>query len=83
MGIGRKLLTALARSIMNSGSTGLGLGVIIGNDPAIAFYEAMNGRRIGRYTDPGPVWRSENFAYVWDDLSAFAAPARPEGRSFC
>lgn len=35
MGIGRKLLTTLARSIMNSASTGLGLGVVLGNDPAL------------------------------------------------
>lgn len=69
-GIGRRLLIALARELEARGCSGLGLGVVAGNDPAIAFYEALGGRRAGSYTDPGPLWRSENLAYVWDDLTA-------------
>ncbi|MGF7175596.1 GNAT family N-acetyltransferase [Azospirillum doebereinerae] len=66
-GIGRRLLTALGAELFARGATGVGLGVVIGNDPAIAFYEAMGGRLHGRYVDPGPIWRSENLLYVWDD----------------
>ena len=69
-GIGRCLLGAAARDAIAGGHRGLGLGVVVGNDPAIAFYEAMGGRRAGFYTDPGPTWRSDNHVYVWDDLPA-------------
>ncbi|MFC4171132.1 GNAT family N-acetyltransferase [Microvirga sp. GCM10011540] len=73
MGIGRILLVKLARDMVDFGYSGMALGVVIGNDPAIGFYEAMGGRRVGHYTDPGPIWRSENFVYVWDDLRALLA----------
>jgi len=49
--------------------------VVNGNDHAIAFYQHLGGQRIGRYTDPGPIWRSDNLVYAWDDLTALAAPA--------
>jgi len=65
-GIGRRLLSALFAELWARGASGIGLGVVVGNDPAIAFYEAMGGRRQGRYVDPGPIWRSENLLYVWD-----------------
>ena len=47
--------------------------VVVGNAPAIAFYEALGGRKAGAYTDPGPMWRSENLFYVWDDLAPLMA----------
>ncbi|MGK9230616.1 GNAT family N-acetyltransferase [Inquilinus limosus] len=72
-GIGRRLLAALAAALATRGYAALGLGVVVGNDPAIAFYEAQGGRRIGAYTDPGPLWRSDNLLYGWDDLAALAA----------
>lgn len=72
-GLGRRLLAALAAAVRDRGGSGIGLGVVAGNDRAIAFYEAMGGRRIGAYTDPGPLWRSDNLAYAWDDLAALAA----------
>ena len=69
-GIGRRLLAALCAALRADGASGIGLGVVVGNDPAIAFYEAMGGRCQGRYVDPGPIWRSENLLYVWDDAPA-------------
>ncbi len=72
-GIGRILLGALANEMMSFGHRAIALGVVVGNDPAIVFYESMGGRRVGAYTDPGPVWRSENFVYAWDDLEALVA----------
>jgi len=72
-GIGRRLLTALCADLRANGAPGIGLGVVVGNDPAIAFYEAMGGRLHGRYVDPGPVWRSENLLYVWDDPTSLPA----------
>ncbi|WP_395672583.1 GNAT family N-acetyltransferase [Inquilinus sp.] len=72
-GLGRRLLAAMAAALAERGYPALGLGVVVGNDPAIAFYEAQGGRRIGAYTDPGPMWRSDNLLYAWDDLTALAA----------
>ncbi|WP_262273277.1 GNAT family N-acetyltransferase [Microvirga yunnanensis] len=72
-GVGRELLLHLGRHMMKAGYSGVGLGVVVGNNPAIAFYEGMGGTRAGNYTDPGPVWRSENHLYVWDDLPVLVA----------
>ncbi|SMF16121.1 Ribosomal protein S18 acetylase RimI [Tistlia consotensis] len=74
-GLGRRLLAALAGGLLARGYGGLALGVVVGNDPAIAFYEALGGRRLTAYRDRGPLWRSDNLAYVWDDLPALAASA--------
>jgi len=76
MGVGRNLLLHLARRMKEAGYNGVGLGVVVGNNPAIAFYERMGGERAGSYTDPGPVWRSQDYLYVWDDLSALIAQER-------
>ncbi|NIX77705.1 GNAT family N-acetyltransferase [Microvirga terricola] len=72
-GIGRRLLAALARDLRSFGYASAALGVVVGNDPAIAFYEALGGRPMDRYTDPGPLWRSENIIYAWDDLERLIA----------
>jgi GNAT superfamily N-acetyltransferase len=68
-GIGRLLLTRVAQLLQQRGHRTLALGVVDGNAPAIKFYEALGGRLIGRYTDPGPLWRSDNLLYAWDDLA--------------
>ena len=69
LGIGRRLMAALAARIEGWGYGGAALGGVAGNDRAIAFYRALGGRRAGRYLDPGPFWRSENLIFVWDELS--------------
>ncbi|PVE20622.1 GNAT family N-acetyltransferase [Microvirga sp. KLBC 81] len=78
-GVGRELLLHLARHMMKAGYNGVGLGVVAGNNPAIAFYERMGGTRAGGYTDPGPVWRSDNYLYVWDDLPTLMAQEAKSG----
>jgi ribosomal protein S18 acetylase RimI-like enzyme len=72
-GIGRALLARMPASLRARGHPGVGLGVVVGNQPAIEFYEAMGARQIGTYTDAGPMWRSDNLAYVWDDLATLIA----------
>jgi len=67
-GIGRCLLTEIAQRLKNCGFTGVGLGVVEGNDPAIGFYSALGGKETGRYTDSGPLWLSPNIIYAWDDI---------------
>jgi ribosomal protein S18 acetylase RimI-like enzyme len=65
-GIGRRLLAETTQWLKARGYPGVALGVVVGNDPAIAFYAALGGKRIGRYTDPGPNWRSDNLVFAWD-----------------
>lgn len=69
LGLGRRLMSVLAGQISAWGYGGVALGVVVGNEPAIAFYEALGGRGAGSYVDPGPLWRSENLIFVWDEVS--------------
>ncbi|MBV7522157.1 GNAT family N-acetyltransferase [Ensifer sp. ENS12] len=69
-GIGRLLLSRLALHLRERGFPGVGLGVVDGNEPAIAFYDALGGKRAGEYTDAGPIWRSRNIVFVWADSLA-------------
>jgi ribosomal protein S18 acetylase RimI-like enzyme len=69
-GIGRRLMAEMARILERRDHRGIGLGVVVGNEPAVAFYESLGGRKAGVYTDPGPMWRSKNLLYVWDDVAA-------------
>jgi len=71
-GIGRMLLATLAGRLADFGFQGIGLGVVVGNEPALAFYRALGARVIGRYADPGPLWRSDNHLCAWDDARALA-----------
>jgi len=75
-GIGRLLLRRIAQFVQQRGHRALALGVVDGNAPAIKFYEVLGGKVIGRYTDPGPLWRSDNLLYAWDDLAVLT-----DGRS--
>jgi ribosomal protein S18 acetylase RimI-like enzyme len=68
-GIGRRLMGEMASLLAARGHKGVGLGVVVGNAPAIAFYESLGGRKASAYTDPGPMWRSDNLLYVWDDVA--------------
>ena len=44
--------------------------------PAMRFYERLGGRRAGGFTDPGPLWPSDNIVFVWDELSALIGDGR-------
>ena len=76
LGLGRRLMSALAVRIAGWGYGGAALGVVAGNDGAVAFYQALGGRLAGRYLDPGPLWRSENLIFVWDELSELGRGGR-------
>ncbi|MDE1996681.1 MAG: GNAT family N-acetyltransferase [Rhizobiaceae bacterium] len=71
-GIGRRLMRELARHLADLKYPGAALGVVAGNDPAIAFYSSLGGTVIGSYVNPGPIWPSEDIVMVWDDLSLLA-----------
>jgi len=76
-GIGRRLLAGLVEALRDRAYAGMALGVVVGNAQAIAFYDALGGCALGRYTDPGPVWRSDNIAYGWDDLPGLLQRSNP------
>ncbi len=71
-GIGRVLLATLAGRLADRGYQGIALGVVVGNEPALAFYRALGAQVIGRYADPGPLWRSDNHLCAWDGARALA-----------
>jgi hypothetical protein len=62
-----------AHRLSTAGAHGVGLGVVVGNDAALAFYQSLGGRISGTYTDPGPLWRSENHLVIWNDIPALVA----------
>ena len=72
-GLGRALLGRIAGRLAERGRRGVALGVVVGNDPALAFYAALGGRIVGRYADPGPLWRSDNLIVAWEDAADLAA----------
>ena len=75
LGIGRRLIRRLAQHAVEHGFPGVGLAVVEGNDPAIRFYQALGGKPGAKIIDPGPIWKSQNRTFVWDDerLRALAA----------
>ena len=64
-GLGAALLRAgLARG-RRCGLPEAVLSVVRENRDTRRFYAAMGGRETGGFTDPGPLWRSENIVVSW------------------
>ncbi len=74
-GMGRALIARLARHLLDQGHSGIALSVVAGNAPALAFYAALGGQEVGRYVDPGPIWKSGDVVIAWDGASAIQALA--------
>ena len=72
-GIGRALLTSLLRALAGCGHSSAGLWVLAGNEPTRRFYEALGGRSGGTRVVEGSHGEMHEVAYVWDDLTRFAA----------
>ena len=64
-GIGRQLLNAGFDALRADGCERAALSVVVENTPAQRFYAAQGGAATGRFTDAGPVWRSDNLIYSW------------------
>ena len=64
-GLGRQLLGAAFAHLHGIGQTGAGLAVVRENEAARRFYRAMGGIEDGGFTDPGPLWRSDNVLVRW------------------
>ncbi|MCW1931912.1 GNAT family N-acetyltransferase [Pararhodobacter zhoushanensis] len=66
LGLGATLLAEGRNVLARAGFPGAALGVVRENARARAFYAAQQGREIGRFTDPGPLWRSDMILIAWD-----------------
>jgi GNAT superfamily N-acetyltransferase len=69
-GHGRRLIAALARSLLRLEPGGVSLWVLDGNAPARRFYEALAGRPALSEIVERDGWIMAHTAYVWDDVAA-------------
>jgi len=75
-GVGRRLLgDILDRKDLHPGN-GVALAVVRQNEKARLFYQKMGGMEIGRFIDPGPLWKSENIVVAWNHPSRTARAKR-------
>ncbi|MEM8730208.1 MAG: GNAT family N-acetyltransferase [Pseudomonadota bacterium] len=64
-GLGRRMLEVAFAHLRSNGATQAALAVVQENDAARRFYKSMGGQETGRFTDPGPLWRSTNCLVTW------------------
>lgn len=62
-GVGRRLLE---KALEQCAPNGVALAVVRQNTGARRFYARLGGVECGAFTDPGPLWRSENIVVAWD-----------------
>ena len=65
-GLGQRLLLAARSALLDTGFPATALAVVSENRDALAFYRATGGKTVGRFTDPGPLWRSDNLVIRWE-----------------
>lgn len=64
-GIGQELMTIAFQKLKEQGFPGVGLAVVQDNQQARAFYKKFGGIETGCFTDPGPIWKSQNVLVTW------------------
>ncbi len=67
-GVGRALMSAMARDLLEQGQSAATLWVLEGNARARGFYEALGGREVVRREQQREGHSSVGIAYLWDDL---------------
>jgi len=65
LGLGARLLRAAQAHLQTHGQASTGLAVVVQNTSARAFYRAMGGIEGTQFTDPGPLWKSDNVVVAW------------------
>lgn len=65
-GIGQRLLVEALDRLHRAGCDSAVLAVVAKNYPARRFYAALGGVETGAFTDPGPLWRSDNVRVWWN-----------------
>lgn len=74
IGLGRRLMATAFDRLAADGFAGAGLAVVRQNAGAIGFYQACGGCEVARFTDPGPIWLSENIVMAWESLDGLGDP---------
>jgi phosphoribosylanthranilate isomerase len=69
-GVGRALMSAVARELLMRGRASATLWVLEGNSSARRFYEALGGRAVGRRETQSDGFSAVDIAYGWQDLGA-------------
>jgi len=67
-GIGRRLMHVAIRQMANDGFKGAALAMAEGNTKALNFYAAIGGVQDGSFIDLGPIWKSKNLIFKWDNI---------------
>jgi ribosomal protein S18 acetylase RimI-like enzyme len=67
-GVGRDLLTSIARVFAANGASSLMLSVLRDNIPARQFYEHLGGRAEAPRREPGPGGVTYEVSYRWPDI---------------
>ena len=80
LGIGAQLLRMAQMRLQGAGFRGTALAVVRGNTAARAFYARMGGVEAAEFTDPGPIWASDNILVVWDQTVCAASQSASKGR---
>lgn len=65
-GLGARLLNHGFDLLRARGARGAVLAVVAENHAARGFYRRMGGQEGVAFTDPGPLWRSDNLWVSWD-----------------
>ena len=69
MGLGRRLVSTVAKKLLADGVDSMLLWVLEDNRPACRFYELLGGERVGRKTVPIGGVGLEEVSYGWKDIS--------------
>lgn len=65
-GLGQRLLREALEGLRAVGHARAALAVVAENTKARAFYRRCGGQEDLAFTDPGPLWRSDNLRVVWE-----------------
>ncbi len=76
-GLGRSLMAAVSRALLDKGGQSLCLWVLSHNQPARRFYEKLGGVVVGEKIESMGGQKLEETAYGWADLRAFVAQFEP------
>ena len=73
LGLGRRLLREVLDLVAPQS---VALAVVRQNEAARRFYARLGGVECEAFTDPGPLWRSENIVVAWDS-DTHSSPSNP------
>ena len=76
-GLGRRLVSTIARSLSANGFNSMLLWVLEDNHPACRFYESHGGKRVGRRTVTIRGANLQEVSYGWRNVVALAAAPQP------